>query len=108
MLLHHMIDIDYIDTNINLVGNDSVRNIMIPTNQPSAASGKGRLSALWFVSGLVALASLGPEAPSRPVLPQSSTCSTRSGLGHCFRHSSPFLLLSIPPSFISFFQHPNP
>jgi hypothetical protein len=59
MLLHHMIDIDYIDTNINLVGNDSERNIMIPTNQLSAASGKGRLSALWFVSGLVALSSLG-------------------------------------------------
>jgi len=54
-----MIDIDYIDTNINLVFNDSERNIMIPTNPPSAASGKGRLGALRFVSGLVALASLG-------------------------------------------------
>src|SRR5260370_1988309 len=69
MLLHHMIDIEYIDININLAGNDSVRNIMTPTNQLSAASGKGRLSALWVVSALVALA---PPA-SRAAKPTGSS-----------------------------------
>jgi putative oxidoreductase len=59
---------------------------MIPTNQLSAATSKGRLSALWFVSALVALAFIGAGGAKPTGAAAMVDLFDKVGLGQWFRY----------------------
>jgi hypothetical protein len=94
ILLHHIIDIDYIDININSFLDDSARNIMIPTNELSAATGKGRLSALWLLSALVVLALIGAGGAKLTGAATMVDRLDKVGLGQWFRYFTGLLALA--------------